>query len=244
MKLVYISMLLSTPIYAMQDENYLGELLLAAVRTDDHNELERLLQAGAPVDYKKSDNTTPLMVAVLFDNLNCLQLLIAKKAQVNHANKHGATALMRAARFNYLTCMKELIAAGAQVNHIDNYGRTALLGAIDNGSQQACELLIDAMLWIPTQKQKVGMSTFLGIKSRKRLFQPRLDASLRSKFKEIWRRTVYENNKQDFASSIAYKELIRIKDLHLEWRNFIEVLLNKYNPVQNNSKPQSFCNIQ
>jgi len=235
-KLVCLSMVAIAQSHAMQEVNELGELLLAAARTDDHKQMEQLLEAGAPADYTNKYGNNPLLTTASDGHLNCLQALINAQAQVNYQNSEGVTALILAATrgnldcvqaliaakadvnhesiirgtaliyANELSCIQALLAAGARVNHVDKNGDTALVRAERSGQLEACELFINAMLWVPNQRRKAQMVTILGIaKFRKSLCLKRLDGYLHNKFKAVLRTLVYEDNKKNFAGSIAYK---------------------------------------
>jgi ankyrin repeat protein len=245
-KLICLSILVITPIHAMQNDAELGKQLVVAAAKGDNNEIEQLIKAGAPIDYENNMGWTALRIAAARGQLNCLQILIARKAQINQPNIYGSTALMQAAQHGELPCVKALIAAGAQLNLANNAGWTALMNALYGGHTSTCELLVNAMLWIPNQKQKTKIVTFLGIaKFRKYLRTIQLDAYLRNEFKAPLRALVYEDNKENFASSIAYQELMKIKESpdmqSYSMITLMEALLEKYNPGGNNSDSQSWC---
>lgn len=248
-KFICLSIFISTAAHTMQNVNELGEQLLIAARTGDHHEVERLINAGAPVGYENNIATTALQTAATYGRLQCLEMLIAKKAQINQINKYGSTALTRAAEYDRLPCAKALIAAGAQVNLVNLSGWTPLMRAIYHSNYDdspMCDLFVDAMLCIPNKEQKAKMVTFLGInKYRKNLG---LDRNLRHELKNIWPLAVYENNKENFADSIAYHELMLIQRSRemggYLCQHRIAALLEKYNPGGNNSGSTTLCSVQ
>lgn len=211
-KLICLSILVIAPAQAMQNDAELGRQLIDAAEIGDHKEIERLIEADAPVNYVDGYSRLALHFAAARGHLNCLQLLIAAKAQVNLATTDGWTALMCAANERNLSCIKALIAAKAQVNHADNTNSwTALMYASSHKSQSICELLVERMLWILNKEQKAKIATFLGIaKFRKSLCLPGLDANLRNELKAPCPTAAYEDNKKNFMSSIAYQEINKI----------------------------------
>jgi len=232
-KLIYLSILVSAPAHAMQNNTDLGKWLIKAARANDHKEIERLIEAGAPVNYTEENGMPALMLAAAHDNLNCINALIAARAQVNMADNYGWTALLLATKYRPLF-IKTLLAAGARVNQATDAGWTALKHAVFVQDQPTCELLIDAMLWIPNKDQKAGMITFLGVKSRARLFPRILDDYLRNQFKVPWLAMVYEDNKKNFTKSIAYQEITKAPEGDIK-----KALLEKYNAAATTSNSQS-----
>jgi len=234
-KLVCLSIVLSAPAHAMQNDTDLGMQLIDAAEAGDHKEIERLIETDAPVNYVDGYSRLALHFTAARGHLNCLQLLIAAKAQVNLATTDGWTALMCAAKERNLSCIKALIAARAQVNHADKNSWTALMYASSHKSQSICELLVERMLWILNKEQKAKIATFLGIaKFRKSLCLPGLDANLRNELKAPCPTAAYEDNKKNFMSSIAYQEINKI------WNSAIKkALLEKYNAAATTSNSQS-----
>jgi ankyrin repeat protein len=245
--LMLIAIRVVFPAHAMQNDADLGKQLIVAAAKGDNKEIEQLIKAGAPVGYENNMGSTALQIAASHGHLSCMQTLIAQKAQINQTNIYGSTALMRAAESGHLPCVKALIAAGAQDNLATQLNWIALTHAINNSNQTMCELFVERMLWIPTKDQKAKIITFLGIaKFRKSLCLPELDANLRNQFKAAWPTAVYEDNKKNFANSIAYQELDKIQKSGAMQnplgRKIIEDLFEKYNPGGNSSK--SKCTVQ
>lgn len=220
-----LSMFITNCSQAMENIYDMGrELILVVNGYGDLKEIERLIREGAPVNYlDKIYDTTPLLTAI--------------------QNEFHSSAPFE------LTRIKTLIAAGAQVDLANTAGWTPLMLAIFNGNHQICELLIDAMLKIPTKEQKKQMVTLFGIdKFRKNLCPYGLDNNLRNEFKVLWPITVHENNKHNFANSFAYQEIMRIKSAPNlggpDSQKRIAALLEKYNPGGNNTKSESWCSVQ
>lgn len=135
--------------------------------------LNILVAAGADVNAKAADGTTPLHFATITCNAASVQFLLkasvavgntlinaasctepaiskivkmalAAKADINKANSRGETALTEAATFSPPAVVKLLLAAGAEVNAITQKGATPLMGAIGNGHVLNVKLLIAA----------------------------------------------------------------------------------------------------
>lgn len=72
--------------------------LLQAARTGDLQQLERLLQQGAPVNAADSAGRTPLILAVMQGHTAVVQRLLAAGANTALIDKDGLNALQHARR--------------------------------------------------------------------------------------------------------------------------------------------------
>lgn len=87
------------------------------------NTSKSLIEAGADIDAKNINGTTPLMIT------SCpkiTKLLIEAGADVNAKDKNGYTALMLAAKSGNIEKVNILVEAGADVNAVGFDGSTAL----------------------------------------------------------------------------------------------------------------------
>ena len=71
--------------------------LIEAVRTDDLNQVERLIMSGVEVSGTRGDGSTALHWAVHRENIEISDLLIDSGADINAADDHGVTPLALAA---------------------------------------------------------------------------------------------------------------------------------------------------
>jgi hypothetical protein len=104
------------------DTDALGQNLMTAVQYGHAKKVNDLIAAGAPVNYSRSNGTTPLMQAATGWSRKSIgnepyvaiaHMLLEKGAQINQTNKHGNTALMCAAGSNNAPLCKLLIDNGA-----------------------------------------------------------------------------------------------------------------------------------
>lgn len=105
-------------------------LLQLAVRIDDLDIVNRLLQKGAEIDKANEYGKTPLILAVLDNRIDILKLLLDKGADVNKADNSGMTPLLHAAREGRSECVELLLEKCADVDRADNYRDTPLNSAI------------------------------------------------------------------------------------------------------------------
>lgn len=90
-----------------------------AIRINDLNLINDLLQNGMQLNYKKSSELTPLDYAVINRNIFLVKYFIEKGSDI-HA--HGNYALLKAVILNDLAIVKILMVNGANEN--DNFNTT------------------------------------------------------------------------------------------------------------------------
>ena len=121
------------------------EPLLAAVLTEEVDEVKRLLATGADVNVlDKEIDSTALAQAVQLDNRELVKILLDAGADVNEKNRAGMTALMYVGDDTSVETVGDLIAAGAKVDIKDDEGKNALHHAASDASSEALQALIDA----------------------------------------------------------------------------------------------------
>jgi ankyrin repeat protein len=108
--------------------------LFDAAKSGNLADARKLLDTGADVNERDSDQWTPLMYAANFRNAEMVSELLAKKADVNAKNVYGWTALMLAARKGNKDSVAMLLDAGADVNAANSKGSTPLLLAVRYGN--------------------------------------------------------------------------------------------------------------
>jgi ankyrin repeat protein len=104
-----------------------------------------LLEKGANVNDKDSEDMSPLLWAVYTGNVEELKLLISKGADVNAKNIHGMTPLLGAFTLGSdgaKILAEPLINAGADVN-VNTRGVTPLLIALGKGMYETAKLLVN-----------------------------------------------------------------------------------------------------
>jgi ankyrin repeat protein len=130
-------------------------------------QVKALLNAGIPVDSKRSDGWTPLIEAACKGHEDVCQLLIAHNAQVHAKTRNNMTALSIAACNGHLRICQLLIQANAEIDIKDNQNRTPLIWALRWKHKDVCQLLIDAMLE-PIKQKTDSIIAFLGCNRKRR----------------------------------------------------------------------------
>jgi uncharacterized protein len=134
----FLLALLALPAFASEPT------LLSALRDDDTQTAQRLLDAGAGASQKSDDGTTPLHWAVHFGHVELAQRLLKGGADANARNDYGSTPMQEAAERGDPALLKLLLKAGADVESPNDEGQTALMTVARTGNVEAAKLLIKA----------------------------------------------------------------------------------------------------
>ncbi|KIW69667.1 hypothetical protein PV04_05531 [Phialophora macrospora] len=118
-------------------------LILAATR-GDMEMVRLLLEKGANVEARDSEQATALFAAADKGHVSVVDRLIKAGADVNSADQLGKTPLIRAAWGGRDTVAEILIRAGADVNWAGDLGVTPLLCAAQNGRNTTVKILLQA----------------------------------------------------------------------------------------------------
>jgi len=107
---------------SVDEKNDLGEtrLMCGAAEGRSAQFLQRLVDAGASVNYARPDGVTPIWLAAQGGHHKCIRVLVGLKASVSKAANNGATPLYIAARNGKSECIKVLAELKADVNEHDN----------------------------------------------------------------------------------------------------------------------------
>ena len=115
-----------------------------AARSDDADEVRRLLRAGARADVTNRYGVTPLALAAGNGNAVIMDLLIAAGADPNAPSSQAEPVLMTATRSGSLEAVRCLIGHGADVNAREPWqGETALMWAAGANHAAVARLLIE-----------------------------------------------------------------------------------------------------
>jgi ankyrin repeat protein len=100
--------------------------LLSAAHQGDIQAAQNALNAGANVDTRSHNDSTPLILAPLNGTVDLVLLLLDRGADINAQAKDGRTALMIAAANGNIEVVSLLLEKGANVFARDNANKTAL----------------------------------------------------------------------------------------------------------------------
>ncbi len=112
----------------------LFETLTNAVKENDRETVQELIDSGVDINLKDEDDVTVIMYADRYGYLETVRALIEAGALVDLQDKNGWTALMHAVETDYIEVVRALINAGADINLQDNDNKTALIHAAENDS--------------------------------------------------------------------------------------------------------------
>uniref|UniRef100_A0A1A8EVX0 Protein phosphatase 1 regulatory subunit n=1 Tax=Nothobranchius korthausae TaxID=1143690 RepID=A0A1A8EVX0_9TELE len=103
-----------------------GAVFLAACSSGDTEEVLRLLDRGADINYANVDGLTALHQACIDDNIDMVTFLVEHGANLNQPDNEGWIPLHAAASCGYLDIAEYLISQGANVGVVNSEGETPL----------------------------------------------------------------------------------------------------------------------
>uniref|UniRef100_A0A3Q3WJE3 Protein phosphatase 1 regulatory subunit n=1 Tax=Mola mola TaxID=94237 RepID=A0A3Q3WJE3_MOLML len=103
-----------------------GAVFLAACSSGDTEEVLRLLDRGADINYANVDGLTALHQACIDDNVDMVTFLVEHGAGINQPDNEGWIPLHAAASCGYLDIAEYLISQGANVGVVNSEGETPL----------------------------------------------------------------------------------------------------------------------
>lgn len=113
-----------------------------AVDEGDFAALKSLIDAGADVNARSSDEWTPLMLATIKGHTQMVEALLKNGADSNARNRKGWTALMFAVSMSDADTLRILLSAGANINARDKEGKTALMQAANENNRDSVRVLL------------------------------------------------------------------------------------------------------
>ncbi|KAA0161129.1 hypothetical protein FNF27_02858 [Cafeteria roenbergensis] len=117
--------------------------LLEAVKQGDPGEVKRLLDAGAPLEWRSPGGQTVLITAAFEANVELAGLLLACGADLEAKDEYGQTPLMWASKQGNAEMVQMLIDRGASIEAKNEEERTALMFAAEEGHVGAARVLLD-----------------------------------------------------------------------------------------------------
>ena len=136
------------PVINIEDREELNDInsvLIIAVAAECFNAVKFLVSAGANVNYRAKNGSTPLVVASLILSREISELLCKAKADLNLPDARGLTPLMWACARCDAHLIKQLLQSGANPNIETSKGQTALLSIeFDDKHLEIVRLLLEA----------------------------------------------------------------------------------------------------
>lgn len=115
-----------------------GAVFLAACSSGDSEEVLKLLDRGADINYANVDGLTALHQACIDDNLEMVKFLVENGASINQPDNEGWIPLHAASSCGYIDIAEYLISRGAHVGAVNSEGDTPL----DIAEEEAMEELL------------------------------------------------------------------------------------------------------
>jgi len=130
-----------------------GQDLSDLIRNGDVPGAIAAIGAGADVNAKQSDGSTPLLWAVYAVDRDLVKALLARGADPNVRNSLGATALTEAVNLADSEMVRLLLKAKADPNLGNDYNQTPLMLAASTGSLPIVEMLVKAGAQVNVSEQ-------------------------------------------------------------------------------------------
>jgi ankyrin repeat protein len=115
--------------------------MMVAVKQAQSEEVARLLQEGADVNWAPVRGRTAIIEAAERNHVAVMEVLVAAKADVDYVDVTGCTALMVAANYGSAAATQFLLRNGADDSLVDDVGRTALAIAKDHKKAEVVRTL-------------------------------------------------------------------------------------------------------
>lgn len=107
------------------------------------NDVEKLVNEGAEVNFKNENGSTALMLAAYNGHTSIVEYLIKKGANVNVLDVNNRTALMYASSGPFVKTVTSLLNNGADVDLVDNVEKfSALMFAAAEGQTEVVDVLL------------------------------------------------------------------------------------------------------
>lgn len=120
------------------------QTLHQAAGRDDAPAIEKLLEAGAPIDARDDAGRTALLVATHADNRAAARALIQAGADVNARDRIDDSPYLYAGARGHLEILRLTLAHGADLKSTNRFGGTALIPAAERGHVETVATLIAA----------------------------------------------------------------------------------------------------
>ncbi|MFH1216870.1 MAG: ankyrin repeat domain-containing protein [Pseudomonadota bacterium] len=142
-----------------EEERYAALQLrsLDCARSGDSLQLERMIQAGMPVNLSDNRGNSLLMLAAYHDEEETVRMLLRHGADVDRRNDRGQTPLGGVAFKGNLNIARILIDGGASVDADNGGGKTPLMFAAMFGHRRMVEYLLSRGA-DPTSQTLFGIS--------------------------------------------------------------------------------------
>lgn len=117
--------------------------LITSIQTGDNATAKKLIESTCDLNFITDSDTFPLLEAACAGNLKLIQLLAGYRANINLQNSKGLTALMAAVYHDHRDIFEYLIFEGADLSLKNHRHYTALHLAVDQGSHEYIDILMD-----------------------------------------------------------------------------------------------------
>ena len=125
------------------DKHSLDIQLLDASKDDDVNKVKELLDIGADIDMKDTDDTTVLIGASKYGNTETVKVLLDEGAKIDAIDDGGMTSLSWASINGYSETVGLLLYHGADIETKNKHGLTPLIHSSSQGHEGTVKMLLE-----------------------------------------------------------------------------------------------------
>lgn len=155
------ALVLSVGVHAWNHAAAAEVTLAEAAEAGDRDAALEHIAAGADVNVRGLDGTTPVMWAAYYGDIELVEALIGAGADVTKHNDFGTSALHEAAIIGSTPIIGALLDAGADPNGENTEGETALMVVARAGNVEAAERLVDAGADVNAREDWGGQSAVM-----------------------------------------------------------------------------------
>ena len=116
--------------------------LLYAIKNDKYNNVKKLIEHGANIEYKNNNGFSALLIASKYGYKDIVELLISHNVDINAKDYRGNTSLVYAHNSEIVSI---LIENGANITDTDNKGVPIYINLARYGSQNALDELLKSV---------------------------------------------------------------------------------------------------
>ena len=131
-------------ISAQEEKRYeeLCQIAFNMARNNESAELEKMINAGLPINLKNHKGNSLLMLASYNGAFECTKMLLEHGANVDERNDRGQTPLAGVCFKGDLSMAKLLVEHGADIEANNGMGLTPYIFAVMFGRREIAELLL------------------------------------------------------------------------------------------------------
>ncbi len=144
--LAWLLLFVVLPAFAAAPDAKQGTALIASAERGNVADIQKLLDAGAPVNVRDARGRNAVLAATQRGHTEAARLLIARGADVNAQDDIRDSAFLLAGARGHTEIVRATLAAGANLKSTNRYGGTALIPACHYGHVETVRVLLGSAI--------------------------------------------------------------------------------------------------